>query len=192
MDKQTLRERYLSIRDKAHADHAAEPVEGQVAAQLAKIPHFSRARTILLYASTRSEVPTDGLIKRMLSEGKTVALPRVLDKRKRTMGLGRLTDLRQLHPAEYGVREPPAGKAGVVKPLDVEVAIMPGIAFDPAGYRLGYGGGFYDRFLPRLGCPFVGLAYDEQVAPLLPHEAHDIPMDFIVTPTRTIMARANR
>lgn len=134
-----------------------------------------------LYADFRGEVPTARLALLLCSAGKELALP-AADPKSKTLTFHRVAHWHQLHVGFYGIREPNHG-CPAVSPRDLDLLIVPGLGFDRRGYRLGYGAGYYDRFLPGLapGCRAVGLAFACQVAPLLPHEPMDRPVDLIVT-----------
>ncbi len=186
MDKPSLRKHYLLLRETAH-ESASPAVWKSITKNLLTQPFFSQAKTVLLYASKGSEVPTHDLIQKLLDEGRSVCLP-IAHLAEKDLELSFILSLDDLVPSSFGVLEPKLNALRPCPPQAVQVAVVPGIAFDPAGYRLGYGLGFYDRFLPRLSCPSIGLAYEAQIAPALPHEAHDVPLSCIVTEKRTILA----
>ncbi len=160
--------------------------------RLADLPWITDARTMLAYAAFREEVDLDPLLEVHLARGVGVFLPWIAARRPPTLEMSRITDLGALVPGTMGIREPdPADRRpGRVDRLDVVVA--PGVAFDHRGGRIGYGGGFYDRLLPRLrpGTPVVAVAFDTQVVDDVPAGPGDVPVHAIVTETRTIVAAA--
>ncbi len=140
---------------------------------------FRRARTIFFFASFGTEVETFPALGEALLHGQRVALPRTL-LRERRLIFHRVFTLGELVPGPYGIPEPPRQNP-VVPPEEADLILVPGLAFDRRGYRLGYGGGFYDRFLAGLSAPRVALAFSFQILPAVPHEAHDLRVDVIVT-----------
>jgi 5-formyltetrahydrofolate cyclo-ligase len=150
----------------------------------ASVPEFAQAKAVLLYVSAfPEEVPTRGLCKLCLARGQKLVLPRV-DRERGRLRLHHVVDLdRQLREGCMNIPEP-ASETPEASPRDVEWAWIPGIAFDTRGFRLGRGGGFYDRLIPELR-PQVSrwaLAYREQLVERLPVEAHDQKIDAVVTP----------
>lgn len=127
----------------------------------------------------------DASLRRLLADGVTVCLPWVQGPE---LGMSAVGNLDELVPGWRGVREPPPAGRRPLRPSAIEAAIIPGVGFDAAGNRLGYGGGHFDRFLPRLprGAVVIGVALDEQVVDAIPVEPHDRPVDVIVTPTSTL------
>ena len=143
---------------------------------------MNRANTVLLYLSMRSEVETDGLLDYLLAQNKTALAP-VMNMKGRTLTPHRITDVKNdlvLHP--YGRYEPNRETCPRF-PLDqIDLILVPGAAFDRKGYRIGYGGGFYDRFLPQ--CPqavWLGLAYEAQLVEDTFPQAWDVPLHQILT-----------
>ena len=137
------------------------------------------------YAAHGTELSIDAALRRLLDDGVTVCLPWVAGA---TLGVGAITDVAaDLAPGWRGVREPRVPRRPF-RPQAVDVVFAPGVGFDPLGNRLGYGGGHFDRLLPRLrrGVPVVGVAFDEQVLDRLPVGPHDCPVDIVITPQRTL------
>lgn len=142
----------------------------------------NRAHTVLIYLSMRSEVETDGLLDYLLTQNK-IALAPVMDMKRRTLTPYRIVDAEKdllLH--SYGMYQPNRETCSPFPVDQIDLIFVPGAAFDPQGYRIGYGAGFYDRFLPR--CPqavWIGLAYDVQiVADTLP-QTWDVSLHRILT-----------
>lgn len=158
-----------------------------VTARIAALPSFIAARTVLLTLPFRSEWDTLPLIELALASGKTVAAPRV-NRATRMLELHALTgSARALVPGAYGVPEPDAN-ADRVAPESVEWVLVPGVAFDRTGRRLGYGGGYYDRLLPLIGrAPRVAGAFDVQLVDRVPWAPHDVCVDVIVTESQTLV-----
>lgn len=145
--------------------------------RLLGLPELRSPTTTLLYAAMREEVDLATLMAPLRQRGARTLLPRVRGER---LELVAAADLRTLQLGHRGVREP-AGR--VVDPGVVDVAIVPGVAFDPRGGRLGGGGGHYDRLLVGLSPATVriGVAFSCQLVPHLPQEPHDQPVHLVVT-----------
>ncbi|MEZ4322010.1 MAG: 5-formyltetrahydrofolate cyclo-ligase [Myxococcota bacterium] len=167
MLKPALRQRMMAVREAVAADHAAS-VEARVWPYLQAL-----AGPVLVYISIDAELPTRGLIRRMLDAGVPVAVPRLIGRGR--MEAAALTSLDALVPGGFRV---PTSEGPVVEPVS---AIVPGLAFDASGARLGYGGGYYDRWLADHPVHTVGLAYTVQILPSVPTEPHDRRLDRILT-----------
>jgi 5-formyltetrahydrofolate cyclo-ligase len=188
--KQALRARVAAARD------ALDPAWREQASQalvrrIAALPSFRAAATVLLTAPFRSEWNTLPLIETALAAGKTVALPRV-DEPARMLVLNRIRDTHlDIVQGWRGVPEPAPGCERVdVQAIDW--VLVPGVAFDRSGARIGYGGGYYDRLLPLLPprASRVAGAFSAQIVDDVPSAPHDITMDTVVTEDRVIAARS--
>jgi 5-formyltetrahydrofolate cyclo-ligase len=185
LDKSEARRRALEAREAlpaAERDRLAEAVR----ARALELPELAAAGTVMLFASFRSELDTAPIADAVLRAGKTLCLPRVLGPR--SMAAFRVTDrAADLVPGKWDIPEPREGLPEV-PPEAVDIVFVPGSAFDEEGGRCGYGGGFYDTFLPRTrpGTPWVALAFEAQLVPRIDCEAHDLPVTAIVTERRVI------
>jgi 5-formyltetrahydrofolate cyclo-ligase len=185
LDKSEARQRALEARDalpEAERDRLAEAVR----ARALSLPELAAANTIMLFASFRSELDTAPIGEWALRAGKTLCLPRVLGPRR--MAAFRVTDLAaDLVPGKWDIPEPREGLPEVA-PETIDLVFVPGSAFDEDGGRCGYGGGFYDAFLPRTrrGTPWVALAFEAQLVPKIACEAHDLAVTAIVTERQVI------
>lgn len=186
--KEALRKRLAALRRSLSAEARAE--RAQRACQLlAAEPSFVSAQLVLAYAPLRFELDPGPLLERAWALGKTVALPRVIE------GSGELAlhvycagD--ELAESGFAVREP-LPTAPCVAPEQVQLVLVPALAFDGSGFRLGYGKGFYDRLLPRLAhAERVGLAFELSLLPEIPAEPHDVPMHRVVTEKRVLFTQA--
>jgi 5-formyltetrahydrofolate cyclo-ligase len=187
--KRALRERVLAVRD-------AMPAEQREAASLAIVqrivamPAFAAARCPLLTLPFRSEWDARPLIDAALVRGAVVALPRV-DHHTRMLELIRVRNANvDVAPGYRGIPEPHATLPRVAL-HDVDWVLVPGVAFDATGRRLGYGGGYYDRLLVMLPArvPRVAGAFDCQIVDAIPHAPHDLAVDAVATPSR-LLARS--
>jgi 5-formyltetrahydrofolate cyclo-ligase len=179
--KRGIRAEVLARRD------ALDPVDraamGElIVARFLGLPELRQPRAVMAFWSFGSEVPMDPLIARLVEAGVTVALPRIVD--------GHL-EPRTWRPGEpvtethFGAREPEGGS--VLAPSEIDVVATPGVAFDRACGRVGYGGGFYDRFLTLTPAVRAAVAFGVQLVDRpLPGGPFDLPVDAIVTETETI------
>ncbi len=164
-------------------------------AHLFSLPAWTSAPLIVGYASIRGELDLTPVWQAAIAAGKTYALPcTVTDAREGQMLFRRLSafDPAALIPGRYGIPEPPADHP-ILAPADLDGALMlvPGLAFDREGFRIGYGGGYYDRFLAPLRTSevcitTVGAAFSCCQADALPHDPHDIPVDIIISERRIL------
>jgi len=171
--KQELRK---AIRQQKHP-HAADE-SSAIMSQLLQNEHVRQAHIVMLYSALPDEVPTQQLIDELASQGKQVLLPRVVSETE--MELRRYTSRSDLAAGAFGIMEP---VGDVFSDYDtIDTAIIPGMAFDLAGHRLGRGRGYYDRFLSRIPHVYkIGVCYPTQLVEHVPTDEHDIMMDCIVT-----------
>lgn len=141
--------------------------------QVAALPEYQRATTVMAFKGFKGEPDTDPLFARVAADGKRLLLPRVSD------GVLEVCDAAgSMLTSRLGVDEP----QGPALPYEVvEFVIVPGLAFTPDGYRLGYGGGFYDRFLPLVAVPNAGVCFTEQLLDELPAEPHDVRVQRVLS-----------
>ena len=145
--------------------------------KLSRHPRLAEARIVLLYSALPDEVPTLPLLNRLTTEGKTVLLPRVVSDTD--MELRRYTGPNDLEPGAFGIMEP-TGELFTDHDL-IDVAVVPGMAFDREGHRLGRGKGYYDRFLAQLPHIYkIGICFPFQLVDKVPADAHDMLMDEVV------------
>lgn len=148
-----------------------------------------RAESLLVCLSFGTELDTAPLVERWTAEGRRLYVPRA-DRRDRMI---------HVHPwpsplveLSFGLRQPPRGAPEVAPeaiPATIDVAIVLGLGFDRRGFRLGYGSGYFDRFLAAHPLPAIGLGYGFQLVDRLPAAAHDVPMSLVVTGEETVEAR---
>ena len=141
---------------------------------------YTRSDVILTYVSTDIEVGTELIISTSLNEGKRVACPRCIDG-TREMYFYFIDSIDDLKPRTFGVREPEADPSRLYDSKGHPICIVPGLSFDRWGYRLGYGKGYYDRFLSRYNGWTVGLCYSSCIQYKLPHGRFDRPVDRLIT-----------
>jgi len=185
--KKELRKKVQEIRDNLQPEQR-RMLSARIAENLWSIPEFNRAETLLFFLSFRSEVDTRPMIRRALDEKKTVCIP-CTDMQTKTMVASRIMNLDgDLRMGNYNILEPRQECLRPVPPQRIDVVLMPGVAFDLKGGRLGYGGGYYDRFLERCSprCLLIALAFELQIVEHVPCADHDIHTHKIVTEKRVI------
>lgn len=171
-DKETLRADMLRSRD-ALSDVFVQQSGDAITRRFCE-QFLPAGDTFLLYWSIRNEVPTRNIIQALWQAGKTVLLPKLVDG---VFQAGIVTPDTTLTSGAFFIPEPPR----VSHMERIDIIAVPGVAFDTKGHRLGFGKGFYDRFLSTVTGTTVGLAYRFQVLDSVPHEAHDIPVDCVLT-----------
>ena len=177
IDKAALR---FELKERRFALSLAERREKGCTVTAHAEEYLCSKQRILAYAAKDPEVETLVLINRLLAEGKMVAVP-IIEKETRTLRLSRLESVRDLEPGTFNVPEPLSHELPV-NPAEIEVVLLPLLGFDRAGNRIGYGAGYYDRFLsanPHL--EKIGLAYACQEVPEVPVEETDIGLDAVIT-----------
>ncbi len=136
----------------------------------------------MVYVDFRAEVETGTLLEEVLERGKRLVLPKV--QPRGLLACLRVTDTKDdLVAGRHGILEPRSDGTIAVCPREIDLVVVPGVAFTRYGYRLGYGGGYYDRFLAQEapGAVAIGLAFEVQMAECLPVESHDRPVDMVIT-----------
>ena len=175
MDKKALRQ---AIGEKKRAMDMArvEEISARLAENLFKSVEYQTARSIYIYLPFNQEVRTEPIIRRAWAEGKRVAVPKVIGDE---MVFIWIDSFDHLAASGYGIPEPIGD--GPLADDPTALVIMPGLAFDLAGHRVGYGGGYYDRFLQREpGHPLVALCFGFQLLEHVETETHDIPVDKVI------------
>lgn len=150
---------------------------------------WSDSNTVGLTIATPLEIPTQPLIQKAWKASKTVGVPKCEPTDKR-LTFFELTSFDQLESVYFGLFEPIPTQTNRLSPSDLDLLVVPGLAYDMRGYRIGFGGGYYDRFLSGYTGVKLALAFEEQIFDELPNESHDQPVDFIVTPSRVIKCKA--
>ena len=171
------------LRSISEVERAAASL--QACRLLERQPAWQKARSILFYAPMPDELDMWELLADSLSAGKTVLLPR-FDSEQKTYVACHVKDAeRDVHVGHFGIREPHSAGAKIsLNRLDF--ILVPGLAFDLNGRRLGRGKGFYDQLLTVVQGPTCGVAFDQQIVARVPVEAHDVRLNWILTPTRWV------
>ncbi len=153
--------------------------------KLGALPEFQKAKTIMFYYSVNNEVQTKGLIEKAIKEGKVVALP-ATEFEKRKMIPAKIESVNDVEKTPQGLFEPKEKKE--IKTKELDLIILPGVAFDRQGHRIGMGKGFYDSLLRKTSTKIslIGICFDENFEELIPIESHDVKMDIIVTDRQVV------
>lgn len=175
MDKTELR-REIRARKRAMTEEEIETRSAKLAQLFFASEAYQNAKTIYGYLPYNQEVRTVPMLERALKDGKKVAVPKVYGDEMKFLYLD---DLNAVAKGYAGIPEPIADEP--VAQDETALVLMPGLAFDPQGHRIGYGGGFYDKFLAaEPNHPTLALCYEFQMLPKLDVEDHDIPVDTVL------------
>lgn len=186
--KNSLRIQIRTKRQALNKDERAQK-NAAIMAHLEKLPEFKAAKNILFYVSLDEEADTREIIKKYLAK-KQILVP-TIQKKTKEFQIFQLTNWDELESGVFGILEI-HHKNRIPHPLNnIDLIIVPGVAFDKRGYRLGYGGGYYDSLLMLFHKPTIGLAYECQLVNELPLDPHDLPVDKIITENQIIIPNPN-
>ena len=175
-DKRTLRKQIRETK-RQFSDKELEELSLPIISRLLSHPVIVGSKTILMYYSLHDEVNTHHAVNQLIASGKTVLLPRVVDGENMEIRVHRNPD--DLVPGHYGIMGP-TGET-YTRYEDIDIAVVPGMAFDQYGHRLGRGKGYYDRFLPKASHAYkIGVCFDFQKQETIPTDANDITMDCVL------------
>lgn len=155
-------------------------MDSEIQSRFLTLRQYSACSTVFTYVSKDIEVDTFAIIRAAWANGKRVAVPKCIPN-TRDMAFYYITKIEDLEPGAFGVMEPNESKCEKVTDYSKGLCIVPGLSFDAEGYRLGYGKGYYDRFLAKFNGDTVGLYYSSCIKWKLPHGYYDRPVDMIVT-----------
>jgi 5-formyltetrahydrofolate cyclo-ligase len=192
--KQALRRKVLKERDALNPEEHRRK-SARVCAQVVRLPDFAEADTVMLFASFGSEVNTWPLIDAAIAARKSVVLPAVVAGDAQLV-LRYVSDRdAELRPGKWGILEP-LPCCPQAQPAHIDFILLPGVAFDETGGRIGYGGGYYDCLLNQvmelqLGPTLVAVAFELQIATSVPQSTKDMPVPTIVTQNRVIRCKTS-
>ena len=191
-DRQRLRKDILGARDLMGADERREK-SGAALRNFWSLPEMEHWSTLFIYVNFRSELETLELINRCLSQGIRVAVPLVEAATYSMIPYLIQDPEKDLVPGYYDIPEPDPQKCLRVAGREIDAAVIPGSVFDINGGRLGYGGGYYDRFLVNDApqAKRIGLAFEMQVVDDVPMQPHDQPLDILITEKRIVHTTHN-
>mgnify|MGYP003762947243 FL=1 len=154
---------------------------------------FKKANFIFTFISTEEEVDTHEIIKESINMGKRIGVPITLSKEKRMM-VSEIQDFAsELEIGYYNILTPKKEYIREVDPEEIDMVLVPGLIFREDGYRIGYGGGYYDRFLGGIDSVIkIGLCYEMQLSEDIPIDTYDIPVNYIITEERLIDCKGNK
>ncbi len=193
MSKEGLRKEILARRS-ALSEAETREMSDRVLARVRALPAWAGAREVLTYMPVRGEVDVAGLLPELWARGTRVLLPRCRPGERGVMDLACATCLEDLAPGAYGIPEPDPASCPLVPDAAPDLVLVPGVAFDRRGFRLGFGAGFYDRFLAAGRAPsgggrpplLVGPCYGFQLCEALPVDPWDVPVHVVVTEDSTL------
>ncbi len=177
--KKNLRTRYRRFREQMNAEQKIG-LDSTIQSRLLALPEYANSGIVFTYVSKSIEVDTIALIKAALANRKQVAVPRCVPDTY-DMEFYYITSLDDLGKGSFGVLEPIPSQCGLVPADATGLCIVPGLSFDAQGFRLGYGKGYYDRFLASFKGVTVGICYAGCVQWNLPHGYYDKPVDLLIT-----------
>jgi 5-formyltetrahydrofolate cyclo-ligase len=184
-EKDSIRKQIIEHRDSIDINTKGQWDE-DIFNSLIKSEWYKKANTIFAFVSFKSETDTHKIIKYAIHDGKTICVPRIKSKQK-GIEIFKIDNFDQLEKGYFGILEP-IESCLAVESKDIDLILMPGVAFDRQGGRLGYGAGFYDRFLSKINRSVdkIAVAYHFQVLDNIPMDEHDVRIDGIVTEEETI------
>ncbi len=177
--KSQLRDKYKQMRRDLTPEEKAEK-DASIAARVFRLWQYRENDVLLTYVSTDIEVDTRQIIERALADGKKVAVPRCVPG-TRSMEFYFIGGLDDLEPGAFGVLEPRPDPAKLLTDFSKGICLVPAFSYDWNGFRLGYGKGYYDRFLSGFGGNMIGICYSECIRPHLPHGRYDRAVELLVT-----------
>ena len=188
-DKKSLRKEILAKRNIMDAIEKEEK-DRKILDKFYESNYYREAKNIFIYISYDSEINTKGIIKKALRDNKKIYVPRT-EFKTRLMDAVEITSLNNLIESEYGILEPSVEEPHI-DPNEIDLIVVPGVAFDRNGGRMGYGAGFYDRYFKKISKDNVkkviklALAYDFQILEKIPMNEQDVPVNYIITETKFI------
>jgi 5-formyltetrahydrofolate cyclo-ligase len=184
-EKDSIRKQIIEHRDSIDINTKGQWDE-DIFNSLIKSEWYKKANTIFAFVSFKSETDTHKIIKYAIHDGKTICVPRIKSKQK-GIEIFKIDSFDQLEKGYFGILEP-IESCLAVESKDIDLILMPGVAFDRQGGRLGYGAGFYDRFLSKINTSVdkIAVAYHFQVLDNIPMDEHDVRIDGIVTEEEAI------
>jgi len=182
VEKARLRKQLLDARDSISQDFI-NITSKQIRENLRKVDFFRNAKSIGAYYSIGSEVMTLDILQEILKAGKELSLPKVV---KKDLVFKKINSLSDLEQGNFSVMEPKEECEDMKK---IDVIIVPAIALTRDGYRLGYGFGYYDRYLSGKKSKTIALCYSKQLIKSFQHSDHDVKIDYIITEDKVIMSK---
>ncbi len=177
--KKKLRKDVLRLRDNLPQEER-ERMSQSIGERFTSLRPVQECRSLMIFLSFGSEVNTDYIIARAWQQQKRVLVP-LCKPETREMTVFAIETFADVEPGYFGIREPKKNSLQPVAKEEIELVVVPAVAFDRRGYRVGYGGGYYDRFLQDMQVPKIGLAFSCQLVPEVPVGPYDLPVPGILT-----------
>lgn len=180
MQKKLIREEIIRKR-KALSEETREIYSQEITNKLLSSSYYMNAKTIMCFISFSDEVDTHDFIKRAIKDGKKIVVPITFPK-THELKPSIVEDFNELEPGYYNILTPKKEFQRFIDPKEIDLVITPGVAFKKNGYRVGYGGGYYDRFLSKIpNTPTIAICFSLQIVDDFPIDNFDIPVDYIYT-----------
>lgn len=191
--KKILREQIIQERNRLTHNEVSLKSH-KILTKLFEFPFYQKANKIMLYIAFNNEVLTEPIIHNLFLNKKRVFIPVTIPKTKELIVSELLSLENDLAIGAFGLLEPKKGSLRPFSPQNIDLVIVPGLAFDSRGYRIGYGAGYYDRFLLHVPehVPKVSLAFDLQIIDRVPQNNYDVPVQYIITETQNIHCTSNK
>lgn len=190
MDKKVLRKKMLKKRSELSLDQILAK-SNIISDKLYNLNHYKESNFIFSFISFKDEVNTHEIIKKSIKKGKRIGVPITIPK-TRIMKVSELMDFdKELYLGFYNILTPKDEYIRIISPESIDLVLVPGVAFDRQGYRIGYGGGYYDTFFSKIDRDTIkiGLCFDMQIISKVPLNRYDIPVDYILTEKEFIKCR---
>lgn len=186
MDKKILRKKILQKRAELSTENIVN-YSNIIENKLYKMDYYKNAKTIMSFISFGDEIITHEIIKNSIKNGKSVVVPITIPETKE-LKVSKILDFSELEIGYYNILTPKKDFLRFIDFNTIDLVLVPGVVFARDGYRVGYGGGYYDRFLSKFKEKIntIGLAFDLQIVEEVPKDSFDIPVDFIITEKETI------
>nr|WP_300003860.1 5-formyltetrahydrofolate cyclo-ligase [Tissierella sp.] len=190
MEKKLIREEILAKRKKLGKE-TRDIASKEILEKILASSYYKKAKTIMTFVSFSDEVNTHEFMKRAIEDGKKIVVPITIPENHQ-LKPSRLKSFKELEPGFYNILTPKEEFIRFVDPHEIDLVITPGVAFRRDGYRIGYGGGYYDRFLSKIpSTPTIAIAFHMQLVDDLPTDQYDIPVDYIYTEKEIIDTNAS-
>ena len=183
ISKKELRKEARALRE-SFSHEQIEDMSARACKILSSVKEFAKADTILIYYPIKNEISPLPIISIAKELGKRIAFP-LCDKESRTLGFKEIDDISLLMPSDFGLYEPSPDSSDAIITQNT-LCVVPALLFSREGHRLGYGMGYYDRFLEGFIGKSIGLTYSYLLRDAIPHNAHDVPLDMIITESEVL------
>ena len=191
MNKKTLRKEILGKRSELSREEIIK-YSNIISNEIYKMDLYKNAKRIMCFVSNGTEIETHPLIEQAIKDGKSIVVPITISETRELL-VSDVYSLSELEVGDYDIEVPKKEFTRIVDPNTIDLILVPGVAFAKDGYRVGYGGGYYDRFLSKLlnPTPTIAIGFDLQIVDKVPTDKYDLPVDMIVTEKRIIHCSKN-